>query len=47
MGVGEEGEDFVDGAREEDGAADGEDFHESWMSEGARRGSLRSGRHTF
>jgi hypothetical protein len=27
VGVGEEGEDFVDGAGEEDGAVDGEGFH--------------------
>ena len=27
VGVGEEGEDFVDGARKEDGAVDGEGFH--------------------
>jgi len=32
VGVGEEGEDFVDGAGEEDGAVDGEGFHGSWMS---------------
>lgn len=28
VGVGEEGEDFVDGAGEEDGAIDGEGFHD-------------------
>jgi hypothetical protein len=27
VSVGEEGEDFVDGAGEEDGAVDGEGFH--------------------
>jgi hypothetical protein len=27
VGVGEEGEDFIDGAGEEDGAVDGEGFH--------------------
>ena len=32
VGVGEEGEDFVDGAGEEDGAVDGEGFHVDWMS---------------
>ena len=32
MGVGEEGEDFVDGAGEEDRAVDGEGFHFIWMS---------------
>ncbi len=31
-GVGEEGEDVVDGAGEEDGAVDGEGFHGGWMS---------------
>lgn len=30
VGVGEEGEHFVDGAGEEDGAVDGEGFHGSW-----------------
>jgi len=32
VSVGEEGEDFVDGAGEEDGAVDGEGFHGGWMS---------------
>ena len=32
VGVGEEGEDFVDGVGEKDGAVDGEGFHEGWMS---------------
>ena len=31
VSVGEEGEDFVDGAGEEDGAVDGEGFHMFWM----------------
>jgi hypothetical protein len=37
VGVGEEGEDFLDGAGEEDGAIDGEGFHWSWMSRDCRR----------
>jgi len=40
VGVGEEGEDFVDGAGEEDGAVDGEGFHVDWMS--ARIGRART-----
>ena len=37
VGVGEEGENFVDGAGEEDRAVDGEGFHFIWMSWDCRR----------
>ena len=48
VGVGEEGEDFVDGAGEEDGAVDGEEFHMDTMmaSRGWARFSRSAGEYT-
>ena len=40
VGVGEEGEDFVDGAGEEDGAVDGEGFHVDRMMARVRRARI-------